>query len=140
MFANKPLRLLVLVFCVLLLAAVAVTGQDTVELSWITDLPGAEEVAAKFTEYNPNITVRVDKVSFREVFQQNQIRLGSGSSEPDIVSVDAPVVASYGFRGWLLPWKITSRPTRLMVGWMRCIHPASTMVICWRRQSGIPRR
>ena len=94
---------IVLALAVLLLSTAAVTSQDTVELSWITDLPGAEEVAARFTEYNPNVTVRVDKVSFREVFQQNQIRLGSASPEPDIVSVDAPVVASYGFRGWLMP-------------------------------------
>lgn len=42
-------------------------------------------------------------VTFREVFQQNQVRLGSKSDNPDIVAVDAPVVASYGLRGWLLP-------------------------------------
>ena len=124
MYTNKPLRLLVLVFCVFLLSAVAVTGQDTVELSWITDLPGAEEVAAKFTEYNPNITVRVDKVSFREVFQQNQIRLGSGSSEPDIVSVDAPVVASYGFRGWLLPLEDHISADQVD-GWVDALHTSS---------------
>lgn len=99
----KTSRLVFLVLFALLMALLPVAGQDMVELSWITDLPGAEEVSARFTELNPNITVRVDKVTFREVFQQNQIRLGSGSPEPDIVSVDAPVVASYGFRGWLLP-------------------------------------
>ena len=95
-----------------------------VELSWITDLPFAEEVAARFTEYNPNITVRVDKVSFREVFQQNQIRLGSGSPEPDIVSVDAPVVASYGFRGWLLPLE-DAIPAEQIDGWIDALHTSS---------------
>ncbi len=101
MSVRRSLPLLVLV--VLLVTAVTVTAQEKVQLSWITDLPGAEEVAAAFTEMHPNIEVRVDKVTFREVFQQNQVRLGSGSPEPDIVSVDAPVVASYGLRGWLLP-------------------------------------
>jgi len=103
MFVRNFLRLIILALSLSLLLAAPALGQDTIELSWITDLPGAEEVAERFTEYNPNITVRVDKVTFREVFQQNQIRLGAGSPEPDIVSVDAPVVAAYGFRGWLLP-------------------------------------
>ena len=103
MFAPKALKLFAPLAFVLLITALPSFAQDSIELSWITDLPGAEEVSARFTEYHPNITVRVDKVSFREVFQQNQIRLGSASPEPDIVSVDAPVVASYGFRGWLLP-------------------------------------
>lgn len=45
----------------------------------------------------------MEKVGFNELFQQNQIRLQSGSSDPDIISVDVPLVASYGARGWLLP-------------------------------------
>ena len=124
MFSKRSFRLYVFVLCALFLTTVAVTGQDMVELSWITDLPGAEEVAARFTEYNPNITVRVDKVSFREVFQQNQIRLGSGSPEPDIVSVDAPVVASYGFRGWLLPLE-DAIPAEQIDGWIDALHTSS---------------
>jgi len=88
MFFRKLRGLFGLALFALLITALPVTSQDMVELSWITDLPGAEEVAARFTELHPNVTVRVDKVSFREVFQQNQIRLGSGSPEPDIVSVD----------------------------------------------------
>jgi multiple sugar transport system substrate-binding protein len=78
-------------------------AQDKVTLSWITDLPGAEEVAAAFGKANPGIEVRVDKVTFNEVFAQNQVRLGSGSGDLDIVAVDAPLVASYASRGWLLP-------------------------------------
>lgn len=103
MIARRSVFLSLLLVAAILLAAAPSMAQETVELSWITDLPGAEEVAAKFTELHPNIEVRVDVVTFREVFQQNQVRLGSGASDPDIVSVDAPVVASYGLRGWLLP-------------------------------------
>ncbi len=81
----------------------SVSAQDKVTLSWVSDLPHTEDLAAKFMEKNPNIEVKVERVTFREVFQQNQTRLGSGSDTPDIVSVDAPLVASYGSRGWLSP-------------------------------------
>ena len=124
MYQHRISRLVFLFALVLLISALPVAGQDAVELSWITDLPGAEEVAARFTEYHPHITVRVDKVSFREVFQQNQIRLGSGSPEPDIVSVDAPVVASYGFRGWLLPLDDVF-PAEQIDGWVDALHESS---------------
>jgi ABC-type glycerol-3-phosphate transport system substrate-binding protein len=79
------------------------SAQEQVTLSWLTDLPEAELIVAKFEELNPGITVEVETVTFREVFQQNQVRLGSGSDNPCIVSVDAPLVASYGLRGWLVP-------------------------------------
>ncbi len=79
------------------------TAQEKVTLTWLTDLPGAEDVVARFSEQNPDIEIKVETVTFREVFQQNQVRLGSKSENPDIVSVDAPVVASYGLRGWLRP-------------------------------------
>ena len=78
-----------------------VSAQEKVTLNWITDLPGAEDVVKVFTEKYPNIEVKVDRVTFNEVFQQNQTLLGSGSDQLDIVGVDAPLVASYGSRGWL---------------------------------------
>lgn len=78
-------------------------AQDKVTLTWLVDLPNSQEVADRFTEANPDIEIEVELLTFREVFQQNQIRLGSKADNPDIVSVDAPVVASYGLRGWLLP-------------------------------------
>jgi len=78
-------------------------AQEKVTLTWLTDLPNPDKVAAEFTKKNPAIEVKVEQVTFREVFDQNQVRLGSKSETPDIVSVDAPVNASYGLRGWLLP-------------------------------------
>lgn len=84
-------------------AAAAPAAQEMVKLSWLTDLNGAEDFAQRFTDANPDVQIEVERVTFREVFQQNQVRLGSKSDSPDIVGVDAPVVASYGLRGWLLP-------------------------------------
>ncbi|MBI1281765.1 MAG: extracellular solute-binding protein [Anaerolineaceae bacterium] len=100
MSGRKLMGLLVVVLAALSLNMVS--AQEKFTLSWITDLPGAEDIAAAFAKDNSNIEVRVDKVTFNEVFAQNQVRLGSGSSDLDIVSVDAPLVASYGSRGWLL--------------------------------------
>jgi multiple sugar transport system substrate-binding protein len=80
-----------------------VRAQDKVTLSWVTDLTNAEDVAAAFTAKNPTIEINVERVTFNEVFQQIQTRVGSGSDTPDIVSVDAPLVTSYGSRGWLAP-------------------------------------
>lgn len=78
-------------------------AQENVRLSWLVDLPESEMIANRFMELNPGIQVDVELVTFREVFQQNQVRLGSASDNPCIVSVDAPLVASYGLRGWLVP-------------------------------------
>ncbi len=78
-------------------------AQEKVTLTWVIELPDAEELAKRFGEKFPNIEVKIERVTFREVFQQNQTRLGSGSDTPDIVGVDAPLVASYGSRGWLSP-------------------------------------
>ncbi len=82
--------------------APAILAQDKVTISWLTDLP-ADTIVPAFHEANPDIEVKVEAVSFNEVFQQNQVRLGSGSDSPDVISVDAPLVASYGLRGWLEP-------------------------------------
>lgn len=82
--------------------APAILAQDKTTVTWLTDLP-ADTVVPTFMDQNPDIEVKVESVSFNEVFQQNQVRLGSGSDSPDIISVDAPLVASYGLRGWLDP-------------------------------------
>jgi multiple sugar transport system substrate-binding protein len=78
-------------------------AQEGATLTWLLDLPEAELIANRFMELNPDVQVEVEIVTFREVFQQNQVRLGSGSDNPCIVAVDAPLVASYGLRGWLEP-------------------------------------
>ena len=40
---------------------------------------------------------------FNALFEQIQVRLQADSVEPDVISVDVPLVAGYGLRGWLLP-------------------------------------
>lgn len=78
-------------------------AQDRTTITYLTDFAFAGEVAQRFMDENPDIEVQIETVTFREVFNQNQVRLGSGADNPDVVSVDAPVVSSYGLRGWLMP-------------------------------------
>lgn len=80
-----------------------VRAQEKATLTWVTDLPNTEDLVKIFNDKTPNIEVKIERVTFREVFQQNQTRLGSGSDTPDVMAVDAPLVASYGSRGWLTP-------------------------------------
>jgi ABC-type glycerol-3-phosphate transport system substrate-binding protein len=76
---------------------------EKVKITWLTlDWPTEGPVAAFETE-NPDIEVEVEAVGFNELFEQIQIRLAAGSETPDVISVDVPLVASYGLRGWLLP-------------------------------------
>lgn len=82
--------------------APSIHAQAKTTISFLTDLP-AEIIVEAFHEAHPDIEVKMESVSFEEVFQQNQVRLGSGSETPDVVSVDAPLVTSYGLRGWLEP-------------------------------------
>ena len=64
---------------------------------------GAEEVVAAFEAENPDIDVEIEQVPFNSLFEQIQVRLAAGSAQPDVISVDVPLVAGYGLRGWLLP-------------------------------------
>lgn len=82
--------------------APAILAQEKATITWLTDLP-ADTILDAFHEAHPDIEMKVESVSFNEVFQQNQVRLASGSETPDVISVDAPLVTSYGLRGWLEP-------------------------------------
>lgn len=61
------------------------------------------EVLPMFYEDNPDIVVEPDILPWDAFFEQIQVRLAAGSGEPDVLSVDVPMTAPYGFRGWLLP-------------------------------------
>lgn len=61
------------------------------------------ETIAQFEEMNPGIKVENEALSWNAFFEQIQVRLAAGSSEPDTLAVDVPLTAPYGYRGWLLP-------------------------------------
>jgi ABC-type glycerol-3-phosphate transport system substrate-binding protein len=77
---------------------------EVTTITWLTlDWNGVEDVIAVFEAENPDIHVEAEMVPFNSLFEQIQVRLGASSPEPDVISVDVPLVASYGLRNWLLP-------------------------------------
>jgi len=77
---------------------------EVTTITWLTlGWPAPPTVIPMFEAANPDIKVEVEQLAFADMFEQIQVRLGAGSVTPDVISVDVPVVASYGIRGWLLP-------------------------------------
>lgn len=101
-----PILFYLLVALVLLLAVMPAGAQEKTTITWLTsqganvDLPA---IIAEFEKAYPDIHVEIENLNFEPFFTAVQVRLGSASPTPDIVSVDAPTVAGYGLRGWLLP-------------------------------------
>lgn len=56
-----------------------------------------------FEASHPGIKVKVEEVPFSEFVNQINLRFGAGDTSLDVISADGPLVASYGYRGWLLP-------------------------------------
>lgn len=103
MLKNK-IFLFVLLF---LFSFSVVQAQDEpVEVTWLTLSEWGGDMSlieSAFEEAHPNIDLVLEQVPFNTLFEQIQVRLGSGSPDPDVISVDVPLVAGYGLRGWLLP-------------------------------------
>ena len=56
-----------------------------------------------FNQTHPTIHVVLQNLPFDQLFPQIEVRLGSGSSSPDVIDVDAPVTAAYAVQGFLAP-------------------------------------
>jgi ABC-type glycerol-3-phosphate transport system substrate-binding protein len=80
-----------------------VSAQDKTPITWLTLDWELEGVEAAFEAANPDIDLQIEQMTFNDLMQQIQVRLGSGSTTPDVYSVDVPLTASYGYRGWLMP-------------------------------------
>jgi ABC-type glycerol-3-phosphate transport system substrate-binding protein len=77
---------------------------DVTTITWLTlSWNGVEDVIKVFEEENPDIKVEAEMVPFNALFEQIQVRFGANSPQPDVISVDVPLVAGYGLRNWLLP-------------------------------------
>jgi ABC-type glycerol-3-phosphate transport system substrate-binding protein len=56
-----------------------------------------------FNKANPGIQVKFSTLPFNQFFQQVEIRLSAGATDPDVLDVDAPEVAGYAVQGFLQP-------------------------------------
>ncbi len=99
-----PQRVFLIALLLLALALPSLAQEDKTVVTWLLlTWNGAEEVVAAFEEENPDIDIELEQVPFNALFEQIQVRLAAGSAQPDIISVDVPLVAGYGLRDWLLP-------------------------------------
>jgi len=76
---------------------------EQVTLSFLAIHNQFDDVFPYFYEDYPNIKLEPDYLSWGAFFEQIQVRLASGGSEPDVLEVDVPMTAPYGYRDWLLP-------------------------------------
>ena len=76
---------------------------EQVTLSFLAIHTQFDDVFPYFYENHPSITLEPDYLSWDAFFEQIQVRLASGGSEPDVLEVDVPMTAPYGYRDWLLP-------------------------------------
>ena len=91
----------------LALASFAV-AQEKTNITWLTlaEWGGDGDISAvidAFEAEHPDIEVTLDQLPFNDLFTQIQIRMTAGGGDPDVLSVDVPLTAGYGLRGWLEP-------------------------------------
>lgn len=55
-----------------------------------------------FMQAHPDITVKVEKIPFAQLFQTLEVRLAARNADPDVYIVDQPMTGSYAIRGHLL--------------------------------------
>jgi multiple sugar transport system substrate-binding protein len=79
-----------------------------VTIDWLSTQSGVGgavlvPIINSFERLHPDIQIKREVLPFDQIFQQIQVRLSSGSSSPDLIDVDAPVVAAYAVQGFLAP-------------------------------------
>jgi len=60
-------------------------------------------IIEKFEAEHPGIKVDLEEIPFSELVSQINLRFGASDDSLDVISADAPLVASYGYKNWLLP-------------------------------------
>lgn len=60
-------------------------------------------VIQAFEEAYPGITVNCEEYPYAEIFDAIEVKLGSKSTDFDVLMVDAPVVGGYVYKGYIAP-------------------------------------
>jgi len=79
---------------------------DVVTVTWLRLAEWSQAdpaIIETFEASHPGIKVEVEEIPFSEFVSQINLRFGADDTSIDVVSVDVPLVSSYGYRGWLLP-------------------------------------
>lgn len=79
---------------------------DGETISWLSQGTEWEEKSKpaldKYTA-DTGVNVKAEFYSFNDLFEIIEVKIASGSSDYDVISVDVPMVAAYATRGYILP-------------------------------------
>ena len=83
---------------------VTAQGKTTLNVLVVAGLDGLTKAAADaYMKERPNVDIKLEVLPFDQLFQHIQVRLAAGGTSPDVLYVDAPVVAAYGAQNFLAP-------------------------------------
>jgi ABC-type glycerol-3-phosphate transport system substrate-binding protein len=75
------------------------------ELVWLAQ--SNEEVMKPvidaFEKANPNIKIKQEVYPFRQLFETIEVKMGSKSTDVDLIEVDVPLLSNYAVKGYLEP-------------------------------------
>lgn len=79
------------------------------KITWLSQGPGetgweglTKDILAKYKQ-DTGVEVVGEFYSFNDLFDVIEVKIASGSSDYDVISVDVPMVAGYANRGYILP-------------------------------------
>lgn len=84
-------------------AASAGEGGSITWLSQGTTWEGFTQAARDQFTADTGIEVKAEFYSFNDLFEIIEVKIASGSSDYDVISVDVPMVAAYATRGYIAP-------------------------------------
>lgn len=78
---------------------------EVVEITYVIQGDGEPmlPVIEAFEKEYPNIKVKLEPYPFRQLFETIEVKLGSESTDIDVLDVDVPLVANYSVKGFLEP-------------------------------------
>lgn len=86
-------------------------------------------IVAEFEKENPNIAVNVESYSITQLSQVIEVKMGANSKDYDVLAVDAPKLAGYTEKGYMLPIdKYFSEADQ------KAITPSSLKTSFWKNQ------
>ncbi len=98
------LMAMMMTLCLLGSGALAETAQTTLTILSFSEYHDAVQAAADaYTLANPNVAINIEEYPFSEYNDAVTIKLGSSSSDFDIVMTDTTMCSSYAYKGWIDP-------------------------------------
>jgi ABC-type glycerol-3-phosphate transport system substrate-binding protein len=81
-------------------------GEDGVtELVWLAQSTeeNMKPVIDAFEKANPDIKIKQEVYPFRQLFETIEVKMGSKSTDIDLIEVDVPLLSNYAVKGYLEP-------------------------------------